>query len=246
MKKISLLLLLIAFCFISVTAQVNLFLEEQVIALEDSRSSAWVFPVAHDLELALDDLQDYCKDRSDVKLKKDGDNLLIAEKVSIPTIATNRGDLIGYGFITETYYGMALIFQMGYDISLNSVDYAPEMTNFRNYAKEFMSYHYEKSFTRRIVIVEKQISDLEKDKKQAENKIDSSDKRIANLNKKIAKEADESKVATYNAEISANESIITDLTASNSMLQVQIDQLKEDARKLKDELNKFQANISAF
>ena len=73
---------------ISIQAQIHLFLEEQVVDMDDGRSSAWVFPVAHDLDLAMGDLQDYCKDRSDVKLKKEGDNILMGEKVSIPTIAT--------------------------------------------------------------------------------------------------------------------------------------------------------------
>ena len=90
-------------------------------------------------------------------MKNGGENLLIAEKVSIPTIATKRGDLIGYGFITENYYGMALVFQLGYDISINSMEWAVEMNNFRSYAKEFMSYHYEQSYSRRIEALEKEI-----------------------------------------------------------------------------------------
>jgi hypothetical protein len=246
MKKIYTLFAIAFIAALSVHSQIHLFLEEQVLDMGDSRSSAWVFPVAHDLELAMGDLQDYCKDRSDVKLKKEGENILMGEKVSIPTIATKRGDLVGKGFITETYYGVALVFQLGYDISLNSVDFAPEMKNFRNYAKEFMSYHYEKSFTRRVVAVEKQISDLEKEKGQDENKIGSANKRIQNLNKKIAKETDESKLSQYNAEIEANEMEIATLSGNTTKLQEQIDQLKGDVQKLKEELHKFQANIAAF
>ncbi len=214
--------------------------------LGDARSSAWVFPVAHDLELALEDLQDYCKDRSDVKLKKEGDNIVMGEKVSIPSIATKRGDLVGKGYITETYYGVALIFQLGYDISLNSIDFAPEMKNFRNYAKEFMSYHYEKSFTRRVVATEKQISDLQKEKGQDENKIGSANKRIKNLNKKIVKETDESKISQYKAEIEANEMEISPLSVNTTKLQEQIDLLQGDMAGIKEELNKFQASIATF
>ena len=246
MKKFYSLLLMAFMGILSVQSQIHLFLEEQVIDLGDSRSSAWVFPVAHDLDLALGDLKDYCKERSDVKLKKEGENILMGEKVSIPTIATKRGDLIGKGFITETYYGVALIFQLGYDISLNSVDWAPEMKNFRNYAKEFMSYHYEKSFTRRVVTVEKQISDLEKEKGQGENKIGSANKRIQNLNKKIAKETDETKIELYKAEIGANEMEIENITSHNTKLQEQIDQLRGDVERLKEELHKFQGNIASF
>ncbi len=80
MKKIYVILMIASLGVISIQAQIHLFLEEQVVDLGDSRSSAWVFPVAHDLDLAMGDLQDYCKDRSDVKLKKEGDNILMGEK----------------------------------------------------------------------------------------------------------------------------------------------------------------------
>ena len=246
MKKIYAVLLIASIGILSVHSQIHLFLEEQMTDLGDARSSAWVFPVAHDLELALEDLQDYCKERSDVKLKKEGDNIVMGEKVSIPSIATKRGDLVGKGYITETYYGVALIFQLGYDISLNSIDFAPEMKNFRNYAKEFMSYHYEKSFTRRVVATEKQISDLQKEKGQDENKIGSANKRIKNLNKKIVKETDESKISQYKAEIEANEMEISPLSVNTTKLQEQIDQLQGDMADIKEELNKFQASIATF
>ena len=246
MKKIYAVLLIASIGILSVHSQIHLFLEEQMTDLGDARSSAWVFPVAHDLELALEDLQDYCKERSDVKLKKEGDNIVMGEKVSIPSIATKRGDLVGKGYITETYYGVALIFQLGYDISLNSIDFAPEMKNFRNYAKEFMSYHYEKSFTRRVVAVEKQISDLQKEKGQDENKIGSANKRIKNLNKKIVKETDESKISQYKAEIEANEMEISPLSVNTTKLQEQIDLLQGDMAGIKEELNKFQASIATF
>ena len=83
MKKIYLLFSIAFMAVLSVHSQIHLFLEEQVVELGDTRSSAWVFPVAHDMELTMGDLQDYCKDRSDVKLKKEGDNILMGEKVSI-------------------------------------------------------------------------------------------------------------------------------------------------------------------
>ncbi len=227
-------------------AQDHLFLEEQEYQLEDSRVSAWVFPVAHNLDLALEDLQAYCKDHSDVKLKKAGEHLMLGEMLSIPSISTNRGDLIGKGFITETYYGVALVFKLGYDISLNSAKWELEMKNFRNYAREFMSYHYKEAYARRVEGAEKQISDLEKEKKQALNKIDSDNKKIQSLDKKIAKESVETKIAAYNAEISTNELEIETLSASISSLQDQIDSLKEDILKINEELHTVQTNIGSI
>ena len=173
MKKMILLMGSGFLLTLSLQAQIHLFLEEQEVGLPDGISNAWVFPITANLEEALDDLKDYCKERSELKLKKGGDNLLIAEKVSLPAIATKRGDLVGYAYITELNYNMALVFQLGYDISLNSSDWASEMESMRNYAKAFMAYHYEQVYARRMKGAEKELKALEKDKGQNENKINS-------------------------------------------------------------------------
>lgn len=230
----------------SADAQIHLFLQEQEINLKDGRSSAWVFPVARDLDEALDDLKDYCKDRSDVKMKNGGENLIIAEKVSIHTIATKRGDLIGYGFITETYYAIAMVFQMGYDISVNSKEWAVEMSNFRNYAKAFMSYHYEQSYARKISVLEKEIKSLEKQTGQNENKINSMNKKIENLNKKIFKETDEAKTETFKSEIATLESDIQALSDTLPQLRSEIEALQENVDKFKNESHTFQSTIGSI
>ena len=246
MKKLFISLLAGMLAISLTCAQDHLFLEEQEYQLEGTRFSAWVFPVDHNLELALEDLQAYCKDHSDVKLKKAGEHIMLGEMLSIPSISTNRGDLIGKGFITETYYGVALIFKLGYDISINSAKWELEMKNFRNYAREFMSYHYKEAYARRVEGVEKQISDLEKEKKQALNKIDSDNKKIQSLDKKIAKESNETKIAGHNAEISTNKLEIETLSASISSNQDQIDSLGEDILKINEELHTVQTNIGSL
>jgi len=228
MKKQSITLFLSIFVVSIINAQDNFFLEEQLIQLEDTRFSAWVFPVAHDLDFAL---KEY---------------IMLGEKLSIPGISTKRGDLIGKGFITETYYSVALIFKLGYDISLNSVIWEQEMKNFRSYAREFMSYHFEKAFARRIDGVEKQISDLDKEKKQALNKIDSDNKKIQSLDKKISKETDETKIAESKTEISVLEDNIAGLTNTTTQLQDQIDSLKEDELDINAELHTVQENIGSL
>ena len=216
------------------------------IDLKDGKSSAWVLPVARDLDEALDDLKEYCKDRSDVRLRNGGENLLIAEKVSIPTIATKRGDLVGYGFITENYYGLALAFQLGYDISINSTEWAVEMNNFRSYAKEFMSYHYEQSYARRIESLEKEIKDLEKDVRQNENKIDNNNRKISNLNVRILKEDYDVKIESFKSEITtleADNQVLFDILPN---LMSQIETLLENLDRLKLESNTYQTTIGSI
>ena len=230
----------------SLEAQIHLFLQEQEVKLDDGTSGAWVFPVARGLDEALDDMKDYCKDRSDVKMRKEGENLLIAEKVSIPTVAIKRGDLVCYGYITENYYAMALVFQLGYDISLNSKEWALEMSNLRNYSREYMSYHYEQSYSRRVKALEKEIKALEKEKGQNENKIGNLNKKVDGISKKMAQETDTEKMEELDAESTTLKSDIQELEDSLPVLQTQIDQLESNVEKLKNESLTFQSTIGSL
>jgi prefoldin subunit 5 len=230
----------------SLQAQIHLFIEEQEVNLSDGKSSAWVFPVTGTVEEALDDLKDYCKDRSDVKMKKGGDNLIIAEKVSLPIIATKRGDLIGFCYITEQYYTMALIFQLGYDISVNSREWTSEMQNFRNYTKAFMSYHYEQSYARRVKVLEKELKAVEKEKGQNENKINNLTNKINNLSKKIGKETETTKIEGYESEINTHEADIRQLMDTLPGLESKIADLKAQINENKTESNTYQSTIGAF
>ena len=56
MKKLYIIISIGIFSIGSVNAQIYLFLQEQEIDLKDGKSTAWVFPVASDLEEAMEDL----------------------------------------------------------------------------------------------------------------------------------------------------------------------------------------------
>ena len=246
MKKMILLLGAGILLNLSLQAQIHLFLEEQEVGLPDGISTAWVFPITANLEEALDDLKDYCKERSELKLKKGGDNLLIAEKVSLPAIATKRGDLVGYAYITELNYNMALVFQLGYDISLNSSGWASEMESMRNYAKAFMAYHYEQVYARRMKGTEKELKALEKDKGQNENKINSLNNKVANLGKKIGKETDTDKINAYEADIRTLEADAKLLMDALPAMESKISQLKTQVEQLNTESHTYLGTIGGF
>ena len=246
MKKT--LVLLIAGIMITgvLQAQIHLFIEEQELTLIDGKSTAWVFPVTGTLEEALDDLKEYCKDRSDVKLKKGGDNLLIAEKISLPIIATERGDLIGFCYKTEQYDAMAVVFKLGYDISLNSKEWTSEMQSLRYYTKAFMSYHYEQSYARRLKDLEKALKAVEKERSQNESKINNFTNKINNLGKKIGKEEDTAKIETFESEINTLEADIRLLMDTLPDLESQIADLKKKVGQNKMESNTYQSTIGGF
>lgn len=246
MKKLYSLLIVFLSLIVAVSGQAHLFLEEQEVQLEDTKATAWVFPIYRDLDAALEDLKDYSKERSDVKMKKGGENVLIGEKVRIPSIADKRGDLIGYAYITENYYGMALVFQLGYDISVSSAEWEAEMKNFRNYSREFMAYHYERSFSRKLSDLEKELKDLEKDMDQTENKIGSLNRKIDNLHKKIGKETDEIKIEDHKTEISALQSEISTNSATLPPMQEKENQIRETMNLVKTESHAFLSAIGTI
>jgi uncharacterized coiled-coil protein SlyX len=246
MKKSFVLLILALFALTAGHAQMHLFLEEQEIAFDDSKLTGWVMPVVNNLEEALKDLDDYVKDRSDIRMKKGGENILIAEKVSLPAIATKRGDLIGYGYITDSYYAVAVIFRLGYDISLNSQDWENEMDNFHTYARQFMSYHYEHAYERRMEEIDKEIKDVEKEKGQNERQIDNLNKKIENNNKKIDKETDDMKISELNTEIATLEADIGTLSSTLPSLDAKLQDLKERKDKLNTEAHTYLGTIGSL
>lgn len=229
----------------SISGQTHLFLQEQEIELDDGRLTGWVFPVARGFDEAFDDLQQFCKDHSDVRMRKDGDNQFVAEKVSIASIASKRGDLIGYGFSTDSYNAMAIFFQLGYDISVNRGDWPMEMSNLRNYAREFMSYHYGQSYTRRIEELEQSIKSFGREIEQNEKKIVNLENKIERSRSRIEKETDSAKVAELKNEIATLESDIEEVNNALPGLRNDVENMKGNIEKLRNESMTFQNAIAS-
>lgn len=244
--RTTLLLLITLFIIAPLNAQHHLFLEEQEITLSDGKVKAWVFPATASQEETLDDFKDYLKGRSDLKLKKDGDDMLIAEKVSLPAITTKRADLIGLCRVTEQYYSMAIIVKLGYDISLSTSEWPAEMENLKHYVKAFMVFHYEQVYAGRIKDLEKKVKDSEKLLGQTENQIESLDKKIGSNNKKIAKETDQGKIGVLEAENNTMEGEKTTLSNTVPDMLAQLDELNKEIEANKDELNSYLSVISGF
>lgn len=228
------------------TAQDHLFLEEQEITLADGKVSAWVFPATDTQEKTLEDFKEYLKERSDIKLKKEGDDMFIAEEVSLPAISTNRGDLIGLCRVTEQYYSMAIIFKMGYDISISTKEWPTEMENMRFYVKAFMTFHYERVYADRISDLEDQIKDVEKQRDQTEKQIGNTNNKIQGNTKKISKETDTGKINELNAENTTLEAEMQVLSDNLPGLLSELDRLRKSVEENKTELNAYLSTISAF
>lgn len=246
MKKFVVLLIAGVLFAGSLNAQIHLFLEEQELILPDGKVTAWVFPAAASQEETLNDMREYLKDRSDLKLKKDGDEILIAEKVSLPAITTKRGDLIGYCRISEQYYSMAIIFKLGYDISLSVAEWPTEMESLHQYVKAFMTFHYEQVYSRRIKDLEREIKDVENERDQTENKIGSLTDKINSNSKKIAKETDTAKINALQSEINTLEADMKQLMDTLPGLETLLASLNKKVEQNKAESNSYLSTIATF
>ncbi|MEZ5073188.1 MAG: hypothetical protein R2751_20150, partial [Bacteroidales bacterium] len=216
----------------------------QELEYDGAMDWGWAFPVTREYDEVLGDFKDFGKDRNDLKTKSVDKETSMAEKILLPALVSKRGDLIAHGFETGAQHNLVLIFRLGYDITLNSREYGPEMERFKAYARDFMAYAYEQSYARRIDVLEKEVKATEKDLKQNENKIDGLEKKVANLNKKISQESDQIKIDEFKSEIVTNLADRDALQETLPGLKAQIDNLTSNADKLRTESHQYQVAIA--
>lgn len=237
---LSLVFLGASFC---IAAQVTPFLTEQSISMKDGVQTGWIFPVPGDIKEALDDFDDYCRKNSDIRIRKENNNLYIAEEVSIPKISAKRGDLIGYGQSTSTYNTIAIIFKLGYDISLNSADFPLEMNNLRFYVKSVMSYIFDQHYARRIAVHEKEWNTLDKDRKNKTKEIANLEKSLERNKSRIEKETDEIKIDVIKNEMVTLQADLESASDELPKISTECDRVRIDLDNLINESHQLQVSI---
>jgi peptidoglycan hydrolase CwlO-like protein len=138
------------------------------------------------------------------------------------------------------------MFRMGYDISINSEEYPTEMENFHTYARQFMSYHYEQAYARRIEVIDDEIKDLEKEKEKLEKDINSMTRRIDNINGRIEKETDESKLAEMRMEVTTLEGDIVNVQQMIPDLDLKLEELHARKDQLNTEAHTYLGTIGSL
>lgn len=244
-SRIFLSMILLAVSFY-LTAQVTPFLTEQSVSLKDGVQTGWSFPVPGDLKEAYDDLADYCRKNSDIRLRREEDNLFLAEKVTVPKISPKRADLIGYGQAGPTYNTMTIIFRLGYDISLNSTGFPLEMNNLRFYVKSVMSYIYDQHYERRIEVLEREWNSLDKDRKNKAKEIADLEKKLKRDKNRIEKETDETKIDEIKGEMVTIQADLEKANDEHPDLKANSDQVKQELDNLRNESHQLQVSIGAL
>ncbi len=180
-------------------------------------------------------VEKYAKDKLGLKLKKDGRDVLMADKISLPTIIpSKRGDLL----VAFTDAQMSFAFRMGYDFILNGQEYEDEMYRFKQLVNDVLFHYYSDGLNAQIEKKERQIKDFEKEISKNTRESEKLGRDIQKNNKKIGKADESDRIGMENESIDAQnrQAAIADINAN----------LQNEIRKLTDEINTIRQSINTL
>ena len=120
------------------------------------------------------------------------------------------------------------------------------MNNFHNYARQFMAYHYEQAYDRRMEEIDGQVKELEKEKERFEKDIDQLNKKIENNSKRIERETDQAKIDEYNFENTAYGEEIGAITNLIPPIESKLQELQERRDQLNTEAHTYLGTIGSL
>lgn len=218
-------------------------LNEEKIITKDETLTGWVFNICEDIDYAKEDIKKFLKDRYDLKVKKDSKNTLVVPEAVLTNVSPKRGDLLIYTQHSESGNIMGLSFVMGYDIYLNSKDNEKEMGYFRDFAREFIEYHFDSYYTDLIEDLDKQLNSAKKELHKREGDVSSMKKKEMNLDKKLSKEEDTEKQKELEKDIEELLAEIDDTYDLLPALKEKVETLQDKRDENKEKLIDYQNNI---
>ena len=230
MLKHSLYALIIClFTVFTLNAQ-NLTLQETSVTVGKEIYPSWVADLEDvDADFARKSFSRFAKENLDIKMHKHQKSGLIGKEVRLNQVyPERRADLVADIQEMGKSSQLSLAFVMGYDIILNSQDNPNEMKKFQALALDIVLKIYEEYH-------DQQIKDLNKELKLLSKKMKHNEKDSKKLNKKIRKNGKDS--------TEANEVELAKLQAENLANQANIDANDQMNVKLKEAMQKLEAEI---
>jgi len=184
-------------------------------------------------EAAQASVEKYVKDKLGLKFKKDSRDVIMADKVSMPTIIpSKRGDFL----VSFSESQMSFAFRMGYDFILNGQEYPDEMFRFKQLVNDILFNYYSDGLNAQIREKEDQIKESEKSISKNEHESEKLAKDMQKNNKKIGKADESDKLGMENENIEAQnrQAALTDINAN----------FRNEIRKLTDEINTIRQNLT--
>ncbi|MDF9798958.1 hypothetical protein OKW21_004221 [Catalinimonas alkaloidigena] len=211
---------------------------EKKVEMGKHMVDAWVMQVDEPMDPLKKSYKKFAKRQLNVKVKKSGRDLLMAEEVLIPGIAQKEGDLKARFFTEGGETTLAVAFLLGYDIGLNSLDYPQEMSNLRSFTKNFVKHYKTEKLNALIEADEQQEKRLKSTLKKNEKEYKNLGKRVPKVEELIASEKtkEEKKITLKNENVSNRSRLIA--------LDEIIENLKKELMLLNKNIEQHRSAIS--
>ena len=212
---------------------------EQKIQVGKTTVNAWVISVDNE---PLDDLKegwaDYVKQTLDVKVKKDGRDVLVAKEILAPSLYGYSGDLKAKFFTEQKHSILAVAFMPGYDLSLNTQDNPTEAANLRRFAIRFVKYYKTDKLNAQVADQEKRERSLESAYERNEREHKQLTKHVAKLEKKM-----NATKATPRQKFELNNEKIADESRLSALDEIMANH-KRELVQINQKIQKYRADIS--
>ena len=234
MKK--LLLIIGIFHFSIYLVAQNLTLEHSKIPVSDVTVDVWSANLNDNMSFYEKTFENFTKKEFGSKSRDDGKNEELLQKVSIPQVTDKRGDLrlTFYSEGDRNKLGMSLL--LGYDVWINPDDYPAEMKRLKQFARDYLRFHYSEYYNDIIDKDLKLIADYKKSIEKSEKSIGNMRAQIAKNEDKLDGETNGNRRASMERKNEQNRVDIERLEAEIPELQGKIESLDEHILQMKEKL----------
>lgn len=200
---------------------------ESDVSMGKSKATAWVMKVDEPLDALKKGFAKYAKSQWNVRMKRSGQDMLIAKEANIPSISQNQGDLMAKFYALDGDNAIAVAFMPGYSISLNTYDNTEEMNNLKKFVKNFVKTFKSDQLQEAISLDEKRLRQLQSTLKKNEREYQSLNKKISRTENSIEKEENENKVFDLKNKNIANRARLAALDAMMVNLKDEINSMQD-------------------
>jgi hypothetical protein len=214
----------------------NLTLTHSKIPVADVTADVWSANLNDNMSFYEKTFEDFTKKEFGIRSRSDGKNEEFLEKVSIPQVTDKRGDL-RLTFYTEgdrNKLGLSLL--LGYDVWINPDDYPAEMGRLKQFAKDYLRFHYTEYYNEIIDQDLKLIASYKKSIEKSEKSIGTMRSQISKNEDKLESETNSNRRNSLEKKNQENTADIERLEAEIPELQGKIDSLDEHVLQTKEKL----------
>lgn len=224
-----------------IVAQDRVSVDEKEMKIGKNTLNVFVSTVGTDPEIVRKSFIRYVKQNLMVKLKHEGKNRMIAEKVKIPSFTDKTGDLIAKSYHEGNRAYLAVGFSMGYDLAINKNDHIDEAKKIEEFLFKYVIYHETNYFKDILKENQKRLNELVKTLGENEKEMKNLLSRIKKIDKSISKEKDPNTKFELSNENIANRARIQAINDITINLSNEIQKVNSNIENMNNSLNNLES-----